>query len=532
MTKYFIYCRKSSEDEERQVLSIEAQLTELREFAKQNSLFVEREYYESKTAKEPGRGVFNEMLGEIEKGTAQGILAWNPDRLARNSVDGGRLIYLVDLGKITTLKFPTHWFEPTPQGKFMLGVAFNQAKYYTDNLQENILRGIRQKIRRGELSAKAPIGYFNEPRLRTIEPDKKTFRKVKEVLEAFASGEHTLTTIRRKMFSLGLTSKDGRPPHFSSIVHMLDNPFYYGHFRYRGEVHVGTHKPMISKKLFDQIQSALVANGKPRKKRGPKNFQFLGFAKCGECGYAITAERKIKKSGRVYHYYHCTFKCKAQKCSQTRFLREEELGRQVQSMCQKVSLPDVWKDRYLAKLNAESAESRHSAHQFVQNLKNDISALSARLERLTDAYLAEALELSEYTDRKNKLMSEKRTLEEQLRDFERKGTQWLELMRNWILEANQATKLVERENFEEIRNFLAGIGSNRRIAAGNLTGEFKMPWHFLAEMPLHARGSAARPVVSSSNSDWWTRPGSNRLPSLCHSDALPSELRARKQRTV
>ncbi len=89
MTKYFIYCRKSSEDEERQILSIEAQLAELREFAKQNNLFVVKEYYESKTAKEPGREVFNFMMSEIEKGNASGILAWNPDRLARNSIDGG-----------------------------------------------------------------------------------------------------------------------------------------------------------------------------------------------------------------------------------------------------------------------------------------------------------------------------------------------------------------------------------------------------------------------------------------------------------
>ena len=86
----------------------------------------------------------------------------------------------------------------------MLSVAFGQAKYYTDNLRENILRGIRQKIRRGELSAKAPLGYFNEPRLRTIEPNKKTFNKVKEVLRAFATGEYTLTKIKSKMFSLGL----------------------------------------------------------------------------------------------------------------------------------------------------------------------------------------------------------------------------------------------------------------------------------------------------------------------------------------
>ncbi len=100
MTKYFIYCRKSSEEEERQMLSIEAQVTELREYAKNHNLFIAKEFHESKTAKEPGREVFNEMLAEIEKGNASGILAWNPDRLARNSVDGGKVIYLVDTGKI------------------------------------------------------------------------------------------------------------------------------------------------------------------------------------------------------------------------------------------------------------------------------------------------------------------------------------------------------------------------------------------------------------------------------------------------
>ena len=274
MLKYFIYCRKSSEDEERQVLSIEAQLTELREFAKQNNLFVAKEFTESQTAKEPGRPIFNTMLSEIEKGNASGILAWNPDRLARNSVDGGRIIYLVDIEKIQSLKFPTFWFEATPQGKFMLSVAFGQAKYYTDNLRENILRGIRQKIRRGELSAKAPLGYFNEPRLRTIEPNKKTFRKVKEVLRTFATGEYTLTKIQSKMFSLGLVGKDGKPLHLSTIQGILKNPFYYGHFLYRGELHQGSHKPMISKKLFDKIQQALKENGKPRKKNGKRKRNF------------------------------------------------------------------------------------------------------------------------------------------------------------------------------------------------------------------------------------------------------------------
>ena len=525
MIKYFIYCRKSSEDEERQVLSIEAQLTELREYAKQNNLFVVKEFYESKTAKEPGREVFNEMLGEIEKGVASGILAWNPDRLARNSIDGGKVIYFVDTLKIIALKFPTFWFEATPQGKFMLSVAFGQAKYYTDNLRENILRGIRQKIRRGELSAKAPIGYFNEPRLRTIEPDKKTFSKVKEVLELFATGEYTLTAIQRKMFSLGLVgSQSGKPLALASVEHILKNPFYYGYFSYRGEVHQGSHKPMIPKKLFDKIQIALVQNGKPRKKRGPKNFQYLGFATCGICGYAITAERHIKKSGLKFVYYRCTHKSKTITCTENRFLREEVLTEQVKNLCQKVSLPDEWREKFLTKLENESMESRHTSDLFVQNLRNNISAIKEKLERLTDAYLGEALELAEYQERKNILMAEKKTNEEKLSDFERKGNHWLELMRNWIIEANQAVNLYKQENPSRMRDFLVSIGSNRRLSAGILSADFKTPWNFLAETNAEGRSPEA---TSSANLKWWTQPDSNRLPPHCKCGALPDELWAR-----
>jgi len=484
------------------VLSIEAQLTELREFAKQNNLFVTKEYYESKTAKEPGRAVFNEMLGEVEKGTAQGILAWNPDRLARNSIDGGRVIYLVDTGKIVSLKFPTFWFEATPQGKFMLSVAFGQAKYYTDNLRENILRGIRQKIRRGELSAKAPRGYFNEPRLRTIEPDKNTFGKVKESLETFASGQYTLTRIRDKMFSLGLVGNGGKPLHLSSVFNILTNPFYYGHFRYRGEVHEGTHKPMISKKLFDRIQEALVQNGKPRKKRGDKNFHFLGFATCGECGYAITAERKIKRNGKVYHYYHCTFKSKTIVCSQTRFLREEELSKQVKEQVQKVSLSDEWREKYLERLDKETGEARHSGDLFVQNLRGKIAELKTKIDRLTDGYLSGSFELVEYQENKNRLMSEKKTLEEQLSDFERKGNRWLGLMQNWIVEANQALNLTKSENLPAMRNFLVDIGSNRRLASGTLSVDFQKPFSFLAETRDKVRSTESNFSV---NTFWWRR---------------------------
>ena len=116
--KFFIYARKSTDSEDRQIRSIADQLAELRELAKKENIDVVDTLVEKQTAKKPGRPVFAEMLKRIEAGEAEGILAWHPDRLARNSVDGGQIIYLVDTEIIKELKFPTFWFDPTPQGKF------------------------------------------------------------------------------------------------------------------------------------------------------------------------------------------------------------------------------------------------------------------------------------------------------------------------------------------------------------------------------------------------------------------------------
>ena len=130
MIRYFLYIRKSTDEDDRQVLSLEARETELKEFAEKERLKIADVFRESQIAKEPGRPIFNKMLEQIEKGTASGILAWHPDRLARNSVDGDKIIFLIDSGKIQSLKFPTFWFEPTPQGKFMLNIAFGAVKIF------------------------------------------------------------------------------------------------------------------------------------------------------------------------------------------------------------------------------------------------------------------------------------------------------------------------------------------------------------------------------------------------------------------
>ena len=304
--KYFLYARKSTEDDDKQIMSIEAQLFELREFARKENLQILEEFTESKSAKKPGRGEFNVMMSKVEGMEGIGILAWHPDRLARNSIDGGRIIYAVDTSKIVSLRFPTFWFEPTPQGLFMLQVAFGQSKYYSDNLKQNVERGFRQKVRRGEWINKAPRGYVNNPKTRNIEPDPVISRVVVKAFEEYATGKHCLTSLARFFAEHDVVTRNGTPLSKCAVAGILSSRVYLGLLKHHGEWYEGTFAPILSRELFEAVQLMLKKRAKPRKSKKRHDFPFTGLFRCGECKSMITAQWATGRLGGRYRYYRCT----------------------------------------------------------------------------------------------------------------------------------------------------------------------------------------------------------------------------------
>ncbi|MFC1453394.1 recombinase family protein, partial [Verrucomicrobiota bacterium] len=454
--KFFIYARKSTEDEARQVLSIQSQLDELRDFARKESLQVVREFTEAQTAKEPGRPVFNEMMEAVERGEASGLLSWHPDRLSRNSVDGGRLVYDLDTRKLQALKFPSFWFENTPQGKFVLSMALGIAKYYVDHLSETIRRGIRKKLRDGVYPNMPPPGYVNDPKARTIVFDEERAPIIRRMFEAYATGDYSGADICRMAKEWGLVGVRGKPLSMSRVHAILANPFYVGIFRFNGEVYEGKHPALITREQFKRVQDMRERRGQRRRpKKQP--FPLRGLIRCHECGCMVTAEKK-----KGHNYYHCG---KRRGPCPTKTMREEALAELLRESIRRVSIPDEWADKMRAEVETWKQDEEAQQADFVARQKAELERTQERLDRLLDAYIEGILDKDEFAARKEKYVHHKAELAESVARIESGGASRLEPLVSFITDSRQARYEADSENLADLRKWHHRIGSNLLFAS-------------------------------------------------------------------
>ncbi len=476
--KYFLYARKSTEDDDKQVMSIESQLFEMREFARKENLEILAEFQESKSAKTPGRPVFNKMMEQIDSLGGVGILAWHPDRLARNSIDGGRIVYAVDTEKIVSLRFPTFWFEPTPQGLFMLQVAFGQSKYYSDNLTQNVKRGMRAKLRRGEWLTRAPFGYVNNKAKKVIEPHPVHSQIIVRAYEEYAKGTHGLVSLSHFLFDLGLTTKKGAPLVKASVKRILTNRAYLGFTKHNGEWFNGSFAPILSPKLFEAVQKIVSANSRPRKTKLKHDFPFTNLFCCAECGSMFTAQWATGKCGGRYRYYRCTKKKGS--CSQG-YVREEALAEQIKERLQSISLCDAYTYYMLEKIGVWEHEEDSASHNVAEKLSEDIKVSEARLDKLVESYLDGDIPKELYLKKKDENMRATLTLKEKMKAFRHQGKYWVEPLREWILDIKQAAFLSSSSDFSEIKSFVQKIGTNPTVRDKTACFSVPPPFDFVLQ---------------------------------------------------
>lgn len=288
-TKFFLYVRKSTDEKNKQVTSLESQEKTLRSFAKKEGVFIYEMVKESKTAKQPGRPEFNKMLTRIEQGEADGLLCWDIDRLYRNPVDEGRVRWLLQNKVIASIQTPTRQFFPEDAG-LLMGVEGGRATDYIIRLARNVKRGVHEKLCRGEWpGATKPLGYVYDSRLRNIVPHRKRAKIVQAIFAEYAEGRLGLLGASQRLAECGILSRTGKPWSKWSVWQFLTNRIYIGVMEWKGETFEGKYIPLIERELFDRVQAVLKIKSKPRKVRNGHNFPFCGIFRC-PCGSMVSAQ--------------------------------------------------------------------------------------------------------------------------------------------------------------------------------------------------------------------------------------------------
>jgi site-specific DNA recombinase len=482
---YFLYCRKSSEAEDRQILSIDSQRTEMERHAAAWGAKIVRVFEEAQSAKAPGRPIFEEMLREVEKGKVQGVIAWHPDRLARNSVDGGRIIYLLDKGQLKDLKFASFSFENNSQGKFMLSIIFGYSKYYVDSLSENVRRGMRAKVERGWLPNFAPAGYLNDRESGQIIPDPERFHTIERMWRLMLSGaanprriwkmaekEWGLTTRTRKRIG-------GLPFTQSAIYKILKNPFYAGVIEWEGKTHPGKHQAMVTLGEFERVQELLGRPGKPRRKT--YEFPYTGFIRCDECGFMVTAEHKTNRWGSHYTYYHCSWRRPDYDCSQGS-VAAERLEAQMAEFVEETTLPKKFHGFEMERLGALAAEDQELLSKQKQALEAKAAALDRQLANLKNLRIRDILDDGEFLEERQKLTRERiRVTEEIGKLAESRGR--FEPYRLLIQFNKDAASRFRVGAPHEKRLILGILGSNPRLRDRELKIDVAKPFRRWSETP-------------------------------------------------
>lgn len=347
--RYCLYARKSTESEERQILSIDSQVKEMLQLADREGLDIAIIKCESRSAKETGKcPIFNEIIDDVKQGKYNGILTWAPDRISRNAGDLGQVVDLMDAGILKEIRTYNQQFTNNPNEKFLLMILGSQAKLENDNRGVNVKRGLRTRCEMGLRPGVAPTGYLNEKHTdrkchAIIDPERAPV--IKQMFERVAnekwSGRKVFHWLK---FDLNFKTKGNKNLALSNIYIILQNSFYYGVFEYpekSGNWYTGKHDPLITKELFDKVQDQLKRDHIVRSEI--KEFAFTKLLTCGSCGSGVTADEKYKKlkdgTSARYVYYGCT-RSKNLHCKGG-YIREEGLVDQMLKILDQLDLNEI-----------------------------------------------------------------------------------------------------------------------------------------------------------------------------------------------
>jgi site-specific DNA recombinase len=472
MQSAVIYARVSSREQEREGYSIPAQRKLLNEYARVRGFRVQQEFVDLESAKNPGRKEFGAMLRLLRSDPqCRTVLVEKTDRLYRNRTDSiafeGLIekrnveIHLVKEGRVIAK-------DSRSQDKFMHDIHVAVAEHYTENLREEVKKGMREKAEQGMYPGRAPFGYKNDSLTRSITVDPQRAPTLRKIFEMYASGQYSLTTLREAIFKdLGVRINR------SYLETMLKNLFYIGRFQWQGIEYKGTHEPLVSLELFQRVQDTFAGRNKPKYRK--HNFAFAGLLTCAHDGCTVTTELQ---KGR-YVYYRCSHGCG--KCSLP-YMREQDVSERMGELLKQIYVPETIARTIVDSLNADLNRSEGERQEQIARFKQRLAALRTRMDQLYEDKLDGKISEEFWTRKQAEYSDQERSLETALSSLSTPITRDRVLTAQRIFElANKAHFLYVTRNLAERGQLLKSVLLNCATDGVSLWPTYRKPFDLIFE---------------------------------------------------
>lgn len=476
--KYFLYARKSSESEDRQVQSIEDQVNRLTKLAKEQGLIIKDIITEARSAKKPSnRPLFDNMLNRIEKGEATGIICWELNRLSRNPIDSGKLSWLLQQGIIQSIQAIEKEYLPT-DNIIVFNVETGQANQFLIDLSKNVKRGIHSKLEKGWLPGSAPTGYINNLIEHTIEKDPERFPLIRQAWDLMLTGNYTVSQILDRLNNdwgfrtIQKRRSGGKPLALSGLYKIFSNIFYTGNILHLSQQYSGQHPVMVSLEEYDQIQVLLGRKGRPRPQT--HEFAFTGIIRCGDCGSMITAEEKTKyvkakNALETYVYYRCGKRKKNVSCDQKGAVTVQDLESQIEKRVMSLTILPEFRQWALDCLNENNDQEIDKRTNMYETQHKTLVETQGQLDSLTKMRYRELIDDETFIREKQNLTTQVTRLQSQLRQTETRAKKWLELTEKTFDFATYSHHKFLTGDLQAQKEILTGLGSNFILKDKKLT---------------------------------------------------------------
>ncbi len=510
--KYVLYARRSIKanrtEEDRGVPSIESQKTEVRELAARYGLNIVKEFTETVSASEPyQRPEFTAMLEYIKAGKANAIICFKIDRLSRNSIDEGAIKYFLQKEIIKNIKATDRDLYPDDH-TIMWSVEMSSSTQYSRDLKKHIKRGQMESLRRGFRPCLAPIGYKNtkfreKGKPEVCEIDEHNAALVRKIFDLVLSRKYTPMQVYMKSIKeWGMRARPTtRNPNAKALsphgfYNILNNSFYYGEFTWSvrrskedEDVEVityqGTHKPLITRAEFDEVQVILGKKGKPRYISHVHTY--TGLMRCGGCGARITCEKKTKtqQNGNYheYSYYRCTGRIKSD-CKQVS-ITEKQLEVVFKDFLASISIDARFHEWAMAELRSEYERESNDKDSILYKQERALKSAQQQLTVLFEMRLGSEIEADEYKERKQTLEAEERRLKGEIEGVDQRFKTWIDDAERLLTFAEKALEKYEQGGQQEKRDIIAALGDEHIFDQGILTIQAEKPVQVLIEASSH-----------------------------------------------